>query len=193
MWELDHKEGWVPKNWCFLTTVLEKTLESPLDCKEIQPVHPKKDQSWIFFGRTGAEAEAPLWPPDVKSQLIRKDPDSGKDRRQEENGMTKGEMVGLHHHLNGQEFEKSLGDGEGQGSLACCSPWGHKELDTTEQLTTTVLDFMSPKSSGFQWKPQWGTTTCQSGWLLFKSLQAINAGEGVEKREPSYNVGGKAH
>ena len=149
MWELDHKEGWVPKNWCFLTTVLEKTLESPLDCKEIKPVHPKENQSWIFFGRTGAEAEAPLWPPDVKSQLIRKDPDSGKDRRREEKGLTKGEMFGLHHRLNGQEFEQSLGDDEGQGSLACCSPWGHKELDTTERLNNNSFRFHESKIKWF--------------------------------------------
>ena len=105
-WELDHKEGWVPKNWCFPTAVLEKTLESPLDCKEIQPVHPQGDQSWIFFGRTEAEAPIP-WPPDVKSQLIGKDPDAGKDWGQEEKGTTEDEMVGWHHWLNGHEFEQS--------------------------------------------------------------------------------------
>ena len=98
MWELDHKESWVLKNWCFWTVVLEKTLESPLDCIEIQPVHPKGNQSWIFIGRTDAKAEAPiLWPPDVKSWLIGKDPDAGKDWRQEEKGMTEDEMVGWHH------------------------------------------------------------------------------------------------
>ena len=102
MWELDHKKSWALKNWCFWTVVLEKTLESPLDCKEIQPVHPKGDQSWVFIGRTDAEAEAPiLWPPDVKSWLIRKDPDAGKDWRQEEKGTTEDEMVGWHHWLNG--------------------------------------------------------------------------------------------
>ena len=106
MWELDYKQSWAPKNWCFWTVVLEKSLESPLDCKEIQPVHPKGDQSWIFIGRTDAEAETPiLWPPDVKKWLIGKDPDAGKDWRWEEKGMTKDEMVGWHHQLNGHEFE----------------------------------------------------------------------------------------
>ena len=107
MWELDHKESWVPKNWFFWTVVLEKTLESPLDCKEIQPVHPKGNQSWIFTGKTDAEAETPvLWPPDVKSWLIWKDPDAGKDwRRQEEKEMAEDEMVGWHHRLNGHEFD----------------------------------------------------------------------------------------
>ena len=105
MWEFDYKESWAPKNWCFWTVVLEKTLESPLDCKEIQPVHPKENQSWLFFGRTDAEAETPvLWPPAVKSWLIGKDPDAGKDWGQEK-GMTEDEMVGWHHWLNGHEFE----------------------------------------------------------------------------------------
>ena len=106
MWELDYKESWVLKNWCFWTVVLEKTLESPLDCKEIQPVHPKENQSWIFIGRTDAEAETPiLWPPDAKNWLTGKDPGAGKDWRQEEKGMTEDEMVGWHHWLNGHEFE----------------------------------------------------------------------------------------
>ena len=114
MWELDHKEGWVPKNWCFRTVVLEKTLESPLDCKEIQPVNPKGNQPCIFIGRTDAEAEALiLWPSDSKSWLIGKDPDAGKDWRQEEKGTTEDEMVGWHHRLNGHEFEQAPGDGEG--------------------------------------------------------------------------------
>ena len=117
------------------TVVLEKTLESPLDCKEIQPVHPKGNQSWIFIGRTDAEAQAPvLWPPDAKNWLIGKDPDAGKDWRQEK-GMTKGEMVAWHHWLNGlSEFHLAPGVGDRQGSLACCSSWGHKESDTTEGL-----------------------------------------------------------
>ena len=106
IWELDYKESWVPKNWCFRTVLLEKTLESPLDCKEIQPVHPKGDQSWVFIGRTDAEAEAPiLWPPDGKNWVIWKDPDAGKDWAQEERGTTEDEMVGWHHRLNGHEFE----------------------------------------------------------------------------------------
>ena len=121
------KEGWVLKNWCFSTVVLEKTLGSPLDCKKIQPVHPKRNQSWIFIERTDAEAETPiLWPPDVKNWLTEKDPDAGKDWRREEKGLTENEMVGWHHRLSGHEFEQSLGDGEEQGSLACCSPWGHR-------------------------------------------------------------------
>ena len=127
MWELDHKVGWVPKNWCFWTVVLEKILESPLDCKEIQPVHPKGNQSWIFTGRTDAEAETPiLWPPDVKNWLTGKDPDIGKDWRQEEKGMREGEIVGWHQWLDGHEFEQALGVSDGQRSLACCSWWGCK-------------------------------------------------------------------
>ena len=106
MWKLEYKQSWVLKNWCFWTAVLEKTLESPLDCKKIQPVHPKRNQSWIFFGRTEAEAETPiLWPPDAKNLLIRKDSDAGKDWRQEDKGTTEDEMVGWHHQLNGHEFE----------------------------------------------------------------------------------------
>ena len=134
MWELDYEESWAPKNWCFWTVVLEKTLESPLDCKEIQPVPPKGNQSWIFIGRTDAEAETPtLWPPDVKNWLIWKDRDAGKDWRWVKKGTT-GWNGGWHHWLNGHEFEQALGVGHGQGSLACCSPWGHKELDMTESL-----------------------------------------------------------
>ena len=126
-WELDHKEGWVLKNWCLQLVVLEKTLENPLDCKEIQPVHPKGNQPWIFTGRADAEVETPvLWPPDVKNCLIGKDPDAGKDGRQEK-GATEDEMVGWHPWLNGHEFEQTLGDGEGQGSLTCCRPWGCEE------------------------------------------------------------------
>ena len=134
MWELDHKESWAPKNWYFWTVVLEKTLASSLDCKEIKPVDPKGNQSWIFIGRTDAEAEAPiLWPPDVKRRLAGKDPDAGKDWRQKK-GTTEDKMVEWHHWLNGHEFEQASGDSEGQGSLVCCNPWGRKELGTTEQL-----------------------------------------------------------
>ena len=130
MWVLDHKESWTLKNWCFWIVVL-----NPLDWK-IKQVHPKGNQSWIFIGRTDAEVEALiLWPPDVKSWLIGKDPDAGKDKRQEEKGMTEDEMVGWHHWLDGHnKFEQALGVGDGQGSLACCSLWGHKELDMTEWL-----------------------------------------------------------
>ena len=138
MWELDYKESWAPKNWCFWSVVLEKTLESPLDCKEIQPVHPKGDQSWVFIGRTDVEAETPIvWSPYVKSWLIGKDPDDGKDWGQEK-GTTEDEMVGWHHRLNGHEFEQSLGVGDRQGSMVCCSPWGFEELDITEWLNWNV-------------------------------------------------------
>ena len=131
MWELDYKESWVPKNWCFWTVLLEKTLKSPLDCKEIKPVHPKGNQSWIFTGRTDVEAETPILRlPDVKNWLIRKDPDDWKERRQEK-GMTEDEMAGWHHQLNGHEFEWTLGVGDGQGGLACCGSRGHKESDMT--------------------------------------------------------------
>ena len=127
MWELDCEESWVLKNWCFWTVVLEKTLESPLDCKEVQAVHPKGDQFWVFIWRTDAEAETPiLWPPDVKSWLIGKDPDAGKDWGQEEKGMTEDEMVGWHHWLNEHGFGWTPGDGDGQGGLVCCNSWGRR-------------------------------------------------------------------
>ena len=131
MWELDHKEDWAPKNWCFWTVVLEKTLESLLDSKEIQPVSPKGNRPWIFIGRADAEAEAPvLWPRDAKSRLIGKDSDAGKDWGQEKS-VTEGKIVGRHHWLNGHEFEPTPGDSEGQGSLMCCRPRGCKALDMT--------------------------------------------------------------
>ena len=137
IWELEHKEGWAPKNWCFWTAVLE-TLESPLDSKKNKPVNPKGNQSWIFIGRTDAEAEAPiLWPPDVKNWLTGKDPDAGKDWRREEKRTTEDEMIGWHHRLDEHEFEQALGVSDGQGNLACCSPSGHKESDMTEWLNWT--------------------------------------------------------
>ena len=118
--------------------IFKKKKKSPLDCKKIKPVNSKENQPWIFIGRTDAETEAPiLWPTDVKSQLIRKDPDAGKDWRQKEKSTTEGEMVGWHHWLNECEFEQALEDGEGHGSLVCCSPWGHKESDMTEQLNNS--------------------------------------------------------
>ena len=136
--ELDHKEGWVLKNWCFWTVVLEKTLKSPLDCKEIQPVHPKGNKFWIFIGRTDAEAETPiLWPPDVKSWLIGKDPDPVKDWGWEEKGKTEDAMVGWHHRLNGHGFGWTLGVGDGQLGLVCCGSWGRKQSDVTEWLNWT--------------------------------------------------------
>ena len=132
IWELNHKEGWALKNWCFWTMVLEKTLENPLGCKEIKPVNPKGNQPWIFIGRTDAKAEAPiLCPPDAKDQLIGKDPDAGKDWRQEEKRVTADEMAGWHHQHNGYESEQTPQDNEGQGSLGCCSLWSCKQLDTT--------------------------------------------------------------
>ena len=158
MWELDCEESWVQKNWCFWTVVLEKTLESPLECKEIQSVHPKGDQSWVFIGRTAVEAETPIiWPPDGKSWLIWKDLDVakswtrlsnwsdliwsnvGKDWGQEEKGTTEDEMVGWHHWLDGHGFGWTPGVGVGQGGLACCGSWGLKESDTTERLNWTEL------------------------------------------------------
>ena len=140
MWELDYKESWAPKNWCFWTVVLEKTLQSPLDCKKIQSVHPKGDQSWVFIGRTDVEAETPiLWPPDAKSWHIWKYPDAGKDWRWEEKGTAEDEMVGWHHQLNGHESEQAPGAGDRQGSLACCSPWDHKASDSTEQLNWSLF------------------------------------------------------
>ena len=138
MWELECEEGWAPKNWCFWTVVLEKTLESPLDCKEIQPVHSKGDQPWVFFGRNDAKAETPvLWPPHLKNWLIGKDSDAGRDWGQEEKGTAEDEMAGWHDRLNGREFEWTPGVGDGQGGLACCDSWGRKESDRTEQLNWT--------------------------------------------------------
>ena len=158
MWELDYKESWAPKNWCFWTVVLDKTLGNPLDCKDIQPVHPKGNESWIFIGRTDAEAEAPiLWLPDRKNQLFGEDPRAEEDWRQEEKQITEDEMVAWHHQLSGHEFEQDLGVGDGQGSFACWSPWGHKELDTTEWLNWST----GSKNSLYCWDP------CHTVGLLF--------------------------
>ena len=144
MWELDYKEGWALKNWCFQTMGLKKTPESPIDSKEIEPVNPKGNQPWIFIGRTDAEAQI-LWRLDVKSQFIEKDPDYRKDWRQKEKGIPEDEMVGWHHQLNGHEFEQILGDSEGYGSLMSCSPWLHciesKEWDTAEWLNHNNINF----------------------------------------------------
>ena len=149
MWQLDHKEGWAPKNWCFWTVVLEKTLESPLVSKEIKPVHLKGNQPWIFTGRTDAEAEAPiLWPPNVKSQIIGKDPDAVNSWRQEK-GIREDEMVGMDHWLNEHEFEQTLGDSGGQGGLAWCSPWGCRVGHTrvTEQQQQIEINARILKTS----------------------------------------------
>ena len=151
MWQLDHKEGWMMKSWCFWT-VLEKTLESPLDCKEIQPVHSEGDQPWVFFGRNDAKAETPvLWPPDAKSWLTGKDSDAGRDWGQEEKGTTEDEMAGWHHRFDGREFEWTPGVGDGQGGLACCHSWGRRvrhdratELNWTE-LSHHLQRFWSPR------------------------------------------------
>ena len=148
MWDLDHKESWALKNWCFWTVVLEKTLESPLDCK-IKPFNPKGNQSWIFIGRTDAEAEALiLWPPDVKSWLPGKNFNAGKHWRQEKKGTTEDEMTGWHHWLNGHKFEQTLGDTEGRGKLACWSQWGCKELHTTvnKQWKTMPSESNNPRN-----------------------------------------------
>ena len=140
MWELDCVESWVPKNWCLWTVVLEKTLESPLDCKEIQPVHSEGDQPWDFFGRNDAKAETwVLWPPHAKSWLIGKDSDAGRNWGQKEKGTTEDEMAGWHHQLDDRKFEWTPGDDEGQGGPVCCDSWGHKESDMTEQLNWTEL------------------------------------------------------
>ena len=155
MWELDSEVSWTPKNWCFWTVVLEKTLESPLDCKETQPVHSEGDQSWVFFVRNDAKAETPvLWPPHAKSWLIGKDSDSGRDWGQEEKRMTEDEMAGWHHWLYGREFEWTPGVGDGQGGLACCDSWGRKESDKTKRLNWTELNWNILLRVWWWW--QWG-------------------------------------
>ena len=165
MWKFDYKESVVLKNWCFWAVVLEKTLESPLDWKEIQPVHPKGDQSFV-------EAETPiLWPHDGKNWLIGKDPDAGKDWRQEEKGMTEEEMVGWHHWLNGHEIEQALGIGDGQGSLACYSSWGHKESDTTEWLNWTEANFVGLMNKLNLWTYSQNGVCLYVGNLLYKKSQ----------------------
>ena len=150
MWELNCEEGWALKNWCFWTVLLDKTLESPLDCKEVQPVLSKGDQSWEFIGRTDGKAETPiLWPPHAKSWLIGKDSDAGRDWGQEEKGTTEDEMAGWHHRLDGHECEWTPGVGDGQGGLACCDSWGHKESNMTEQLNQTELNWNNDATVGY--------------------------------------------
>ena len=141
MWELDHKEDQMPKNWCFWIAVLEKTLESPLDCKEIKPVNPKGNQPWIFFGRTDTEAEAPIpWPPDAKNWLIRKDPDAGKDWMQVEKGKTLDEMLGWHHQLDGHEFEQApgIGDWTGKPGVLQFMGWQRVQHEWATELNWTL-------------------------------------------------------
>ena len=167
IWELDCEEGWVPKNWCFWTVVLENILESPLDCMETKPVTPTRNQPWIFIRRTDAEA-AILWPPDAKSQLIGKDPDTGKDWGQEEKGATEDDVIGWHHWLKGREYAQAPGDGEGQGSLACCSPRnrrvGHDLAAGQQQRRTPIywaLLLCRCQFVPFMWiiSNNWDTTT----------------------------------
>ena len=164
MWELDYKESWTLKNWCFWTIVLGKTLESPLDCKEIQPVHPKGDQFWVFTGRTDAEVETPiLWPPDARSWLIWKDVDAGKDWRQKEKGMMQVEMVGWHRRLNGHGFGWTR-NWWWTGDLACCSSWGHRESDTTGQLNWMLWNVFC-----------WNNECCitKSLWIFITKVSVI--------------------
>ena len=147
MWELDHKESWALKNWCFWTVVLDKTFENVLDYKEIKPVNLKRNQSWIFTGRSDVEAETPIvWPPDAKNWLLGKDPDAGKDWRWEEKGTTEEEKDWWHHRLNGDEFEQAPGVGDRQGSLACCSPRGHRESDRTVTEGNWTEAFCAPEN-----------------------------------------------
>ena len=142
MWELDHKDGWAPKNWCFRSVVLEKTPESPLDCKEIKPVNSKRNQPWMFIGRADTEAEAPIfWSHGGKKWVIRKDCNAEKDWGQEEKGTTENKMVGWPHRLNGCELEQALGIGERQGSLMCCSPWVSKSQTGLSDSTTTATTY----------------------------------------------------
>ena len=167
MWELDYKESWAPKNWCFWNVVLEKTLESPLDCKEIQPVHSEGEQPLVFFGRTDVEAETPvLWPPHGKSWLIGKDSDAGKDWGQEK-GMTEDEMAGWHCLLDGHEFEWTLGVGDGQRGLACCDSWGCKESDMIEGLNWTELNAYIWNLERWYW---WTCLQGSSGSAVFCDL-----------------------
>ena len=163
MWELDYKESWGLKNCCFWIVMLEETLESPLDCKEIQPVHSKGDQSWVFFGRNDAKAETPiLWPFHAKSWLLGKDSDAGRDWGQEEKGTIEDEMAGWHHWPYGHEFGWTPGVGDGQGGLVCCNSWGHKESDMTERLNWTELN-----------EPRWtNSRKLMSQWInMFKGIR----------------------
>ena len=153
LWELDCEERWPPKNWCFWTVVLENTLESPLDCRGIQPIHSKGDQSWVFFGGTDAKAETPiLGPTYVKSWLIGMVSDAGRDLGQEEKGTTEDEMAWWHHRLNVHEFDWTPGVGDGQGGLGCCNSLGHKESDMTERLNCTELNWYKIFGFNFLWQ-----------------------------------------
>ena len=206
MWDLDCEESWVPKNWCFWTVVFEKTLESPLDCKEIQPVHSERDQPWDFFGRNVSKAETPvLWPPHVKSWLIGKDSDSGRDWGQEEKGMTEDEMARWHHWLNGRESEWTPRVGDGQGGLACCNSWGCKEFrhywatelnwtdapvgdkPETEEANSMVkmVPILSPGRAGLQL----GDKAWCAGSFLPDDWTAEAAGQGTMEQDGHANLG----
>ena len=162
MWELDYKESWAQKNWCFWTVVLEKTLESSLDCKDIQPVHPKGDQSWVFIRRSDVEAETPiLWQPDAKSWFIGKDPYAGKDWGDKEKGMAENEMIGWHHSLDRHGFGWITGVGDGQGGLECCGSWCHKEPDMTEQLNWYIYHQNNFEDTFYHSEDK-GLSTCSS-------------------------------
>ena len=174
MWELDYKESWAPKNWCFWTVVLEKTLDSPWDCKEIHPVHLKGNQSWIFIGRTDVDIETPiLWLLDAKSWLTWKDPDAGKDWRWEEKGLTQDAMVGWHHWLKGYEFELTPGVGDGQRGLECCNPWSPKESDKTEPLNWTELN--SPRIVHHVIFNVFGNNPSKNVYYLLASMQNVDS------------------
>ena len=177
------KESWAPKNLCFWNVVLEKTLANPLDCKEIQPVHPKENQSWIFIGRTDAEAEASiLWPPNAKNWLIWKDPNAGKDWRQKEKGITEDEMVRWHDQLNGHEFEQAPEVGDGQGSLEWCRPWGHKNLDTTEWRNwSSKFSKLTLFCSHFPRKGKCSNNVSQRGLIWRDLLKEIIVTEHIRK------------
>ena len=174
MWELDYKEIWAPKNWCFWTVMLEKTPESPLNCKEIKPVHPKGNQSWIFIGRIDAEAESPiLWPPDVKSQLFGKDPDAGTDWGQEEKRVTEDELFGWHHWLNGHKFEQTPGESEGWGGLACCSLWGRQDLVAKQQQRQIIAQLLRAVPLPNIWQ-YWGGSLCNQVHDLISEARLIS-------------------
>ena len=192
MWELDCQESWVPKNWCFWTVVLEKTLESPLYCKEIQPTHSEGDQPWDFSGRNDAKAETPvLWPPHAKSWLIGKDSNAGRDWGQEEKGMTKDEMAGWHHWLDGRESEWTPGVGDGQGGLACCDSWGRKESDTTERLNWLTdgqrLFSVCLQSLKFCWNWPYGPAYSQFFVYFYVHPKRINTLNHWEMRVEIFN------
>ena len=174
MWDLDHKESWAPKNWCFWTVVLEKTLENPLDSKEIKPVNAKENQSWKFIRRTDAEAKTPiLWPPDAKNWLIGKDPDAGKDWRQEEKGMAEDKMIGWHHRLDWTWGWASSGFGDEQGSLACCSPWGRKESTWLNNSTELMLGKTECERRKGQQSMRWLDSIINSMDMNLSKLQEI--------------------